>query len=83
MNKGKIKTTVIKKENGYRKKINIDNNNLEPRDVESNRYQHGKDCGTGDQMVSIDETETLRILSKNPRGFCFEDGKDDKLMAGI
>ena len=34
-------------------------------------------------MVNIDENETLRILSKNPRGFCFEDGKDDKITAGI
>ena len=51
--------------------------------MESNRNQHGNDHGTGDQMVNIDETETLRILSKNPRGFCFEDGKDDKIMAGI
>ena len=34
-------------------------------------------------MVNIDENETLRILSKNPKGFCFEDGKDDKITAGI
>ena len=34
-------------------------------------------------MVNIDENETLRILSKNPNGFCFEDGKDNKITAGI
>ena len=52
-------------------------------DVESNIYQHVTDHRTEDQMVNIDESETLWILSKNLRGFCFEDGKDDKLMAGI
>ena len=79
----KIKSEVIKK----RKRIkvnNIDKNNVETtEDVESNKNNNSTDHGKGDQMVNIDENETLRILSKNPRGFCFEDGKDDKITAGI
>ena len=39
--------------------------------------------GTGDLPVQIDDEETLWILSKNPRGFCFEEGFDHKITAGI
>ena len=41
------------------------------------------DQGTGDLPVQIDDEETLRILSKNPRGFCFEEGQDYNIMAWI
>ena len=58
--------------------------NIETKeDVESNKNNNSTDHGKGDQMVNIDENETLKILSKNPRGFCFEDEKDDKITAGI
>ena len=46
-----------------------------------------KDCspdqGTVNLPVQIDDEETLRILSKNPRGFCFEEGYDHKITAEI
>ena len=41
------------------------------------------DQGAGDLPVQIDDEETLRILSKNPRRFCFEEGYDHKTTAGI
>ena len=41
------------------------------------------DQGTGDLPVQIDDGEALQILSKNPRGFCFEEGQDYKITAGI
>ena len=41
------------------------------------------DQGSGDLPVNIEEDEIFRILSKNPRGFCFEQGEDDKITAGI
>ena len=41
------------------------------------------DQGTWDLLVQIDDKETLWVLSKNPRGFCFEEGHDYKTTAGI
>ena len=41
------------------------------------------DQGTWDLPVHVDDEETLRVLCKNPRGFCFEEGSDHKITAGI
>ena len=41
------------------------------------------DQGTGNLPVQIDDEDTLWILSKNLRGFCFEEGHDYKITAGI
>ena len=41
------------------------------------------DQDPGDIPMNIEEEEIFRILSKNPRGFCFEQGEDDKITAGI
>ena len=80
-----------KQSNKKRRKIKVNNidktrtqTNIDTKeDVESNKHNNSIDHGKGDQMVDIDENETLRILSKNPRGFCFEDGKDNTLTAEI
>ena len=41
------------------------------------------DIGSGDLPVQLDETATLRLLSKKTRGFNMTEGKDHKINTGI
>ena len=41
------------------------------------------DHGTGDLPVQLDETSTLRLISKKTRGLNMTEGKDHKINTGI